>query len=190
MKKFLKKKLYVFICQQPFSKVFSPSSINDSSKTFIATIFVTFKSLYPFKVNNMYISNLNNYLLCKNKSNKSFIFIIFIYSASASFFLSSLWNSNCVRETFLCLQYSNDRQFIPSSFDEIDVLICTKNDKNDERKVLYTTVFHFMNGYDNHKYYLLKKSYITSRTFYSRIRNINMKKETVQMWSILHINIV
>ena len=85
MKKFLKKKLYVFICQQPFSKVFSPSSINDSSKTFIATIFVTFKSLYPFKVNNMYISNLNNYLLFKNKSNKSFIFIIFIYSASASF---------------------------------------------------------------------------------------------------------
>ena len=121
----------------------------------------SFKSLYPFKVNNMNISNLNNYLLLKNKSNKSFIFIIFIYSASASFFLSSLWNSNCVRETFLCLQYSNDRQFIPSSFDEIDVQICTKNDKNDERKVLYTTVFHFMNGYDNHKYYLLKKSYIT-----------------------------
>ena len=63
MKKFLKKKLYVFICQQPFSKVFSPSSINDSSATFIATIFVTFKSLYPFKVNNMHISNRNNYLL-------------------------------------------------------------------------------------------------------------------------------
>ena len=67
-----------------------------------------------------------------------------------------------MRETFLCLHYCNDRQFIPSSFDENDVLICTKNDKNDERKYSYATAFLTAKSKQNDEYIFWKEIIVLS----------------------------
>ena len=121
--------------------------------------FCQFKSLYPFRGNSMHISNLNNYLFFKTSQIKvSYLLYLFIHPRPP--FLSILYYKTIIacEKLFLCLHYCNDRQFIPSSFDENDVLICTKNDNNDERKYSYATAFLTAKSKQNDEYIFEKKS--------------------------------